>query len=89
MGIVIFEIMIHKKMANINKSSQLGLVFRRANRQPISGKHNYEEIVVYDFGNLKYQENSTDNCFGCDTCNCNCDCDSDNADSNDYCDSDW
>lgn len=71
MGIVIFEIMIHKKMANINKSL------------------NYEGIVVYDFGNLKYQENSTDNCFGCDTCNCNCDCDSDNADSNDYCDSDW
>lgn len=28
------------------------------------------EIVVYDFSSLNLQENSIDNCFGCDSCNC-------------------
>ena len=33
------------------------------------------EMIVYDFSNLNLQENSTDNCFGCDSCNCDCVCD--------------
>ncbi len=45
---------------------------------------NLNEIVVYDFSNLNIQENSMDNCFGCDSCDsscdhsdsCDCDCDS-------------
>lgn len=50
---------------------------------------NLETIVVYDFCNLNFQGNSTDNCFGCDTCDCNCDCNSNDCDCNDYCDNDW
>lgn len=51
---------------------------------------NFEEtIVVYDFSNLKLQENSKGNCFGCDSCDCNCDCDSNDCDCNSFCDSDW
>lgn len=46
---------------------------------------NLEESVVYDFSDLNYQESSTGNCFGCDSCDsgdcdscdsCDCDCDS-------------
>ncbi len=55
-------------------------------------KANFKEMVVFDFSNLKHQENSRGNCFGCDcncdggTCDCNCDCDSDDCDCNNYCD---
>ena len=59
------------------------------------------KIITYDFSNLNLQENSVNNCFGCDSCNCdcncdscdtcdcNCDCDSGDCDSNNYCDNDW
>ena len=47
---------------------------------------NAKEMVAYDFGNLNYEGNVKDNCFG--TCDCNCDCDSDDCDCNDYCDND-
>lgn len=38
----------------------------------MNGSFNLEdrEIVVYDFSSLDLQENSVDNCFGCDSCNC-------------------
>ncbi len=59
-------------------------------------KKKLEEIVVYDFSNLNYQENSITNCYGCDNCNtcdhnpdgsgCN---DCNNCDTCDNCDSDW
>lgn len=55
-------------------------------------KTKFKEMDVFDFSNLKLQENSRDNCFGCDcncdggTCDCNCDCDSDDCDCNNYCD---
>lgn len=44
---------------------------------------NFEKMQVYDFSNLDLHENSTDNCFGCDSG------DSGGCDSCDSCDSDW
>lgn len=56
---------------------------------------NAKEMVAYDFGNLNYEENVKDNCFGscdcnCDsgTCDCNCNCDSGDCDCNNFCDND-
>jgi len=52
----------------------------------MNAKMNLEDLVIYDFSNLNFQENSTGNCFGCDSCDCNCDsCDSCDCD----CDSSW
>ena len=50
----------------------------------MNAKINLEDLVIYDFSNLNFQENSTGNCFGCDSCDnscdhsdsCDCDCDS-------------
>lgn len=50
----------------------------------MNAKTNLEDLVIYDFSNLNYQENSKENCFGCDSCDnscdhsdsCDCDCDS-------------
>ena len=52
-------------------------------------KIDIEKIAIYDFSNLNSIENSTANCFGCDSCDCNCDCDSGDYDCNDYCDTGW
>ena len=58
-------------------------------------KTEINEMAAYDFGNLNYEGNVKDNCFGtCDCndsagqCDCNCDCDSDDCDCNDFCDND-
>lgn len=53
----------------------------------------FDEIVVYDFSNLNLQDNSKDNCYGCDNCN-TCDNDSEGSSCNDCdtcdnCDSGW
>ena len=40
-------------------------------------KIDLKEIVTYDFSNVNLQENSKNNCFGCDSCDRDCDmCDS-------------
>lgn len=46
----------------------------------MNAKMNLEDLVIYDFSNLNLQENSTGNCFGCDSGESN------NCDSCDYCD---
>ena len=56
-------------------------------------KSETSEMLAYDFGNLNYEGNVKDNCFGtCDCndglCDCNCDCDSNDCDCNDFCDND-
>lgn len=43
-------------------------------------KINLEEMVAYDFSNLDLQENSNNNCFGCDSSDCDCDTCCDNCD---------
>lgn len=53
---------------------------------------NLENLVIYDFSNLNYQENSKGNCFASDcedicVCDCDCNCDCDNCDC-DVCDTD-
>ena len=53
-------------------------------------KTNSKEMVVYDFSNINYQGEGTDNCYGtCDCnsglCDCNCNCDSGDCDCNSYC----
>lgn len=52
------------------------------------------KFITYDFSNLKLQENSTNNCFGCDSCDSDCDCSESNSDSDcncncDSCNSSW
>ena len=44
----------------------------------------FDKMLVFDFSNLDFQENSKGNCFGCDACDsscdhsgdCDCDCNS-------------
>lgn len=52
-----------------------------------------EKLVIYDFSNLNYQENSKGNCFGCDSCDscdsCDCDSESYSCDMCDSCDHGW
>lgn len=48
----------------------------------MSTKVDFKEIVGYDFSNLNLQENSTSNCFGCDSCDSRFDCDC-------VCDASW
>lgn len=52
----------------------------------MNAKMNLEDLVIYDFSNLNYQENSTGNCFGCDSCDSSCD-QSDSCDCD--CNSSW
>lgn len=56
------------------------------NNWPTNDNLIYDKFVVFDFSNLSLQENSKDNCFGCDSCDSSCDS-SDSCDCD--CDSKW
>ena len=44
-------------------------------------KKNFNEMVIYDFSNLKLQQEGNDNCYNCDQgCNADCYCDGSGCD---------
>lgn len=52
-------------------------------RMKTSKKTDLTKIIMYDFSNVNLQENSTNNCFGCDSG------DGDSCDMCDSCDHGW
>ena len=50
---------------------------------------NLEDLVVYDFSNLSFEENSKVNCFGCDSCDNSDSCDASYGDCDCNCDLHW
>lgn len=74
--IVIIVILVKKNNNTPHNSNEMTII------------PNLDEIVVFDYSNLNYQENSINNCYGCDNCN-TCDHDCNDCDTCNNCDSGW